>query len=486
MSPQVPAHELEAAANQVRASATGPAEADDTEAKKGGYSRESHASHPGVSVVKRGKIFYLKWRTDFAKGQYRYRWERLDSKNRRAAEGEAKRKSEELGASKKNWMSQRTTALYRLPVQEGLSAYLEHLRGERRERDERFVTRAVAGAEQYLERFTEFLAQRNIQRCERLTSEDLHEFRKILGGARLKILDPETQTYKEGSKLLSTVSINRILDGVRSALRWMVKRRYLFIGRDEIGEALAHYPITRASEPRILSTVDLLRLLKKLREHDLARFKSSRTDKNAYHQRRQSTTARPRFRPLAPFVVVSLLTGARPGEVEIMTGSDVRLEYQTIALRDSKRGRMRVLPLHDSPILNELVSELVKRAGNNPIIGRVKLKHIVELGSKAGIANLTRQVLRRTCVAHVASGSTDSEYLLTSRFGHSTDVSVAHYRQALHGVRERGKTVEAWLGIESELRSVLTELGYLKPQLKKTDSGKRKYERGRSARGREV
>ncbi|MBP9892422.1 MAG: hypothetical protein KBG84_11010, partial [Planctomycetes bacterium] len=483
MSQHVPASEFEEAAKTNGASAVSLAKTDNEEEPKGGYSRESHASHPGVSVVKRGKIFYLKWRTDFAKGQYRYRWERLDSKNRRAAEGEAKRKSEELGASKKNWMSQRATALYRLPVQEGLSAYLEHLRGERRERDERFVRRAVAGAEQYLDRFTEFLVQRNIQRCERLTSDDLQEFRKILGGAKLKVLDPDTQAYKEGSKPLSNVSINRILDGVRSALRWMVKRRYLFIGRDEIGEALSHYPVTRASEPRILNSVELLRLLKKLREHDLARFKSSRNDKNAYHQKRQSKSARPRFRPLAPFVVVSLLTGARPGEVENLTGSDVRLEYQTIALRDTKRGRMRVLPLHDSPILNELVSGLVQRAGNNPIIGRVKLKHIVELGSKAGIADLSRQVLRRTCVAHVASGSTDSEYLLTSRFGHSTDVSVAHYRQALHGVRERGNTVEAWLGIESELRLVLTDLGYLRPQSKKTDSGKRKHGRGRSASG---
>ena len=229
MSQQASVSEFEAVAKAVGTSGTSLSENGDEEVPKGGYSRESHASHPGVSVVKRGKTFYLKWRTDFAKGQYRYRWERLYSKNRRAAEGEAKRKSEELGASKKNWMSQRTTALYRLPVQEGLSAYLEHLRGERRERDERFVTRAVAGAEQYLDRFTEFLAQRNIQRCERLTSDDLHEFRKILGGAKLKILDPDTQTYKEGSKLLSTVSINRILDGVRSALRWMVKRRYLFI-----------------------------------------------------------------------------------------------------------------------------------------------------------------------------------------------------------------------------------------------------------------
>lgn len=486
MSPLDPVQEPKSAASPVGTPVTGLADADDTEAKKGGYSRESHASHPGVSIVKRGKIFYLKWRTDFAKGQYRYRWERLDSKNRRAAESEAKRKSEELGASKRNWSSQRATALYRLPVQEGLRAYLEHLRAERRERDERFVERAVAGAEQYLDRFTDFLVQRNIQRCERLTAEDLQEFRKALGAAKLKVLDPDKKEYREGSKLLSNVSINRILDGVRSALRWMVKRRYLFIGRDEIGEALSHYPVTRATEPRILNKTELIRLLAKLREHDNARFKSSRKDKNAYHQKRKSRTARPRFRPLAPFVVVSLLTGARPGEVELMTGSDVRLEYQTIALRDTKRGRMRVLPLHDSPILNELVSELVQRAGNNPIIGRVKLKHIVELGSKAGIANLTRQVLRRTCVAHVASGSTDSEYLLTSRFGHSTDVSVAHYRQALHGVRERGKTVEAWLGIESELRSVLTELGYLKPQLKKTDSGKRKHERGRSARGREV
>ena len=45
---------------------------------------------------------------------------------------------------------------------------------------------------------------------------------------------------------------------------------------------------------------------------------------------------------------------------------------------------------------------------------------------------------------------------LEARFGHGANVSKQHYCQPLHGLQERGATVEGWLG---ELRDAMAKLG---------------------------
>ena len=436
---------------------------------KGGYNRNSHQKHPGVSIVKRRGSFWIKWRTDFRKGVYRYEWDRLPDTvtSKDSARSYAKRKSDELATKRQQRRHRRPGTRHLLPVEEGLKAYVDHLERERRERGEKFIERAKKAAEHHLRPFTDYVAQSGIRRCEKLTIDDLLDFRNSMDRSGLK-----------------NASINRTLDAVRAAMNFMAGERYIAFNGAEIGKALKHYKTTR-QKPRILDRKELKRLITALRDHDSARWQASRDDKAAYHEKRSSDTARARFKPLVPFVVMALLTGARPGELEALTADDVRLDFGNILIRATKTDNEREVPMHDSPLLRELATALKLRSGGGLLVGRTKRDRVERLGVAARIgvttttdtagievehSELNRQMFRRTAVAHVAAGSTEGEGLLSFRFGHSMLVSIKHYRNALHGIRDRGATVEAWLGVEAELRGLLVDLGYIQPRQAGTEA----------------
>jgi len=414
---------------------------------RGGYNPDSHDKHEGVSIIRRRGDFWIKWRTNPGERKaYRYKWQRLPDtiETREQARKLAKRKSNELAAMMLLTRNRRRGTKHLLPVSAGIDAYLDALEAERRGRGDAFTRRARRGAAGYLAKFTAWCVQVGVRRCEELDDDHLREFRAFMA--------------KGG---LANPSVNRVLDSARAALNYMADEKFVVMDTREIGKCLKHYPV-RQSKTRILNTSEIKRLIEAAAEHDGKRWKAGRHDKNAYHQGRRDT-GKPRFRPLAPFVALALLTGARPGEIERITAADVHLDHGYILLREEKNNRDRTVPMHDSPLLRELVTALRLRAGGGLLVGRVKLPHLTDLGEASGIDGMNRKVLRATCVAHVASGSTESEYLLASRFGHGLEVSIRHYRQALHGIRERGASVEAWLGVEAELRDVLVNLGYLQP-----------------------
>lgn len=420
------------------------------------YNRKTHEKHAGVSIVKRRGAFWLKWRLSRTPGDYRSAWERLPDEitSREAARTEAIRKADEVRDSHKRDKHRRKHNRPRAKISEALTAYTEAFKLERVGRDPAFIDRTLKSLSQQLKPFNAALGA---TRCERLTLDDLEDFRARLG--------------KSGNQ---PRSINRVLDAARAAMNFLRRKHYVSFSANGIGEALAHFDVT-SKRPRVLDRAELRRLITALAAHDGARWKAGRHAKANYYRKAQAPDARNRYRPLVPFVVMGLLTGARPGELEALRAEDVREGHGNILVRASKTDNEREVPWHDSPLLHDLALALKLRAGgaDKPLIGNVKRARVAALGLKAGIdlvkdaegnaigSLFNRQCLRRTCVAHVAAGSTEGEGLLAFRFGHGMLTSIKHYRQALHNVKERGATVEAWLGVERELRGLLVGLGYI-------------------------
>ena len=208
-------------------------------------------------------------------------------------------------------------------------------------------------------------------------------------------------------------------------------------------------------------------------KHDNERSVASRLDRHLYGDADDGDIAEgaKRFSPLAPFVLLALLTGARPGEVLAMRWRDVDLGAKTVKVWANKTRRERAIPMHDSVLLPALLQGLKRLRGkNNHICGDWADGKPVEIHARqwsrlmriARLQNCPMKALRSTCVAHVASASPDPEYLLEARFGHGAAVSKGHYRQPLHGLRDRGSTVEQWLGVEAELKQAMHALGLRK------------------------
>lgn len=327
------------------------------------------------------------------------------------------------------------------------STYLTHFKGEHSK------DAATRLERDWLRRWRKFLKLRAVRRGADLVPAHLMSFRAALGNE--ESLAPATR--------------NRTLGAVRAYLTWAMDNGYVRL----IGDHLrVHFKLFKAPiyQPRVLNRSELINLLEALVAHDCARHFASRTDKRAYSIGKQSPEAAPVFQPLAPFTLLALLTGARPGEVLAMKWGDIDFESRAIRVWGSKTMRERVVPLHDSPLLVRLLQALRKRAGDNVhVCGDWANDKPIELHDRqwrrvtklAGIENAPMKCLRSTCIAHVASGSTENEYLLESRFGHGSNVSKAHYRRPLHGLSERGSTVEEWLGISGELAEAMKLLGYL-------------------------
>lgn len=337
-------------------------------------------------------------------------------------------------------------------------AYLEHFSSEHGD------IAAERTKRDWLRRWREFLKARHLHVGADLQRPHLLKFRASLA--------------KDG---LAESSRNRTIGAVKAMLTWARKANYIRLIGDDIADTLGLFRVPE-TQPTVLKRTELRRLLKALVEHDSERYIASRTDKAAYAIADAQPAGTARFQPLAPFTLLALLTGARPGEVLGLNWKDVDLEAGELRVWGSKTQRQRVIPLHDSPALVTLLSALkLRSAGTTYVCGDwqdkqrklmpkdiharqwQRLLELAELRKvvkgKVIVQGPPMKALRSTCVAHVASASTDSEYLLEARFGHGANVSKKHYRKPLHGLSERGTTVEQWLGIETELQAVMLSLG---------------------------
>lgn len=336
------------------------------------------------------------------------------------------------------------------------AAYLEYFEAEHGK------DAATRTKRDWLRRWREHLAKQHVRTGGDLNPNHLMNFRLSLANG-------------EG---LAPSSRNRTLGTIRAYLKWAIDADYVRINSDHLRKHLKPFKVPR-TQPKVLNRAELKRLLKALVKHDSERHFASRENKSAYSSGKEAPpTGAKVYQPLAPFALLALLTGARPGEVLSLKWSDVDFESGEVHVWGSKTKRERVVPLHDSPALRELLTALkLRSAGAVHLCGdwdksapiQIHDRQWRRLAKLAALEGVPMKALRSTCVAHVASASPDSEYLLEARFGHGANVSKKHYRKPLHGLSKRGDTVEEWLGIQKELQDALPALGLSAAQVRKVD-----------------
>lgn len=225
-----------------------------------------------------------------------------------------------------------------------------------------------------------------------------------------------SQGYKASSR-------NRMMGTLRSYLQWMRKCGHVKLSRDDIADALPRF--REGDGDPVIYTPDEIRRL----------IRAALTLKRAYADDTRM------------FLLLGLLTGARPGEIAKIAPSDFSAA-RGVEIHASKTGKTRFVSAASSEILGFLSRWLPSRSvGTRPFMrkgmGRKGWQTLLDL---AQVTRGTRKSLRSTCAAYCASGMTGagaSEYLISSRFGHSPGVARKYYLQPLDGLK--GSTLEEWM-----------------------------------------
>lgn len=318
--------------------------------------------------------------------------------------------------------------------------YLKQFKQEHGEKSADFL------AKFHLSYWWDFVSKRGLKRGADLKKQHLSAFRASLG-ADLK------PSYR-----------NRIMGAVRAFLGWAADHEYVAITRGNLKTFLKDFK-TETGLPRVLSTAEIGRLIKALPEHDNATLQYQRSGRYGG----SVTTAANRREPLAPLVLLLLLTGCRIGEALSLKVADCDVEQGRLRVWGSKTGKMREVVADKSPALHALLKTLKLKAGKskyllgdwqdkegNPIPRELHHRQWKRLATLAGLEGTPIKALRATAVAYFASAGAESEYLLEARFGHSGDVSRRYYRQPLQGIQ--GGTLEEWYGAADELDATMTAL----------------------------
>jgi integrase len=407
-----------------------------------------NTQHPGVSLFLRrrrgGADLYARWR-DTATGKYRDMDLSMQGMTTKAsARPWAVRLSNELALAQKR---RSTEAAGLAPVASVWTAFVAERRRERSEE-------SAKSLESYEGRlWRTFLEGLPIRSISELSQRHLFAFRDGMDTSAAD-LAPSTR--------------NRHLDVAQAFVNFCRRRKFIAIDADDVRDSLKPFK-TEKSLPRVLSKVELSRLIEAVVANDTARALGSRESKDKYYNdpdgEREGELL---YSPVAPFFLLCLLTGMRSGEALELLWDDVDEVRGEIRVLHTKTKVDRVVPLHDSPALRRLLVALRSKGPTGKrVLGdsangsarRINGRIWKRLFKLAGLKS-DRNLLRRAAASAVASCGRYNEFLLQMRFGHSTEVANAHYRRAQFGAMMSGDTVEEWLGVKSEVSSAFTRLGW--------------------------
>jgi integrase len=182
----------------------------------------------------------------------------------------------------------------------------------------------------------------------------------------------------------------------------------------------------------------------------------------------------PRCPTVAPFVVYTLLSGARASEALALDWAHVDLDALNVNLEKvgeitvpasiSKTQKRRVIGLQETPLLRRLLSALQLRSGNKtgPVwdfpataAKRSRYRMIEEFGSPS----FTYQQLRVTCDCYLNNSpgiyGGAAAFMAAKRLGHSVAISEKYYASAIRGIRPELRTLEEVLGITKQCDQII-------------------------------
>ncbi len=275
------------------------------------------------------------------------------------------------------------------------------------------------------------------------------------------------------SRVLSPVTVNRILTSVRAFLNWSRKARYLALSRDEIGEALEHVKVAD-SALEVLRPPEIVAFLEAALAHDAKTWRMTRAEKSG----RGTVGATPRNAPVAGCLLLVLLCGCRRGEALNLRWEDVSLDaldgfgnpspFLTLQGRATKTRRVRRIRLDVCPSIADLLRRLRQESGERgyvfgtttaPMSVDVLKVALNALAAQEGVPRAGPQKLRQTGESYAAAapGLGMTTYTLAARYGHSVRTAERYYLEPVAGVPAGARTLEAVLGIEDVARRIAGE-----------------------------
>lgn len=285
---------------------------------------------------------------------------------------------------------------------------------------------------------------------------------------------------RAGTAKLSPRTVNWQLRAVKTILNDLRIRGMVPLTSDAIADGLkaVDEPI---EAPEFLRPVECQRALAAALWHDAETFKITRAE-NAGDLPAGST---PRYRPIAPFVAFTLLTGMRLSEVLAVRWAYVDLEaldadgrlVGEIRLPASvtKTKRARTVGLDVSPSVRELLAAMKLNAGRvkpsafvfgaaeptpESTIESARRRLVEKYGAPS---NFSAQLLRSTCATYMNNAPSiyggAASFISAKRLGHSVAVSEKHYAGQFNGVSRDARTLEAAMQIESLTAKVVASIG---------------------------
>lgn len=159
-------------------------------------------------------------------------------------------------------------------------------------------------------------------------------------------------------------------------------------------------------------------------------------------------------RDLARFVLLGLVTGARPGELVAIQGK--HFNGEALSIWAPKTQRARRVPFKYSSVLTTL-APLVRDRGKLMEFtgprGMPRTRPWRKLCNAAGLGIIEPRIMRRSCASFVASSGKIPPVWLSEWFGHSAQTAWRFYQLA-QGQAE-GNTVEEWYGCPEAFKALL-------------------------------
>ncbi len=157
--------------------------------------------------------------------------------------------------------------------------------------------------------------------------------------------------------------------------------------------------------------------------------------------------------PIRRFLLLGLLTGARPGEVLAMTPEHYHGPSRGLYVYSKKTRHQRVIPVHDSVALRTFLGRENPGVGGSTPYCSGFTDYAWEIFTQKCLGKpLHRKVLRSTFASYAASSMRMTEFEYCSRTGHTTKVANTYYRSMIYGIS--GDTVEEWYGAAVALREL--------------------------------
>lgn len=244
--------------------------------------------------------------------------------------------------------------------------------------------------------------------------------------------------------------------------------------------------------PKYLDPTSLKKLLQAAARHDEETFVMTRDERGS-----ESRGQTAKHLPITEFIAFMLLTGCRLEEALELPWSAINLDAHDesgVAVGEikldaeiAKTASERLIDLAVSPALRRLLMNLKVKAGDarfvfggevpytETIVNRTRRRLVSEFGAPDFTWSQTKgskPSLRSTCASYLTNAPgifrAAAAYRSAAQLGHSVTIAQKHYVGLVRGISPDAKSLEAAMGITTEMDDVVGRAASVKPRRSRT------------------